>query len=154
MRTPVSPWQTELSLFRYNSSANLWASIRSLLFPSLSRAFFRGLHTTSLATCGFSKSYSHAAQVPSSKVTDKVPRSPAKNSRMVAALVSRMDSMTCLWNPSPRPRWLLDARRAQYTFHCSLRVLLFVGDDACAHNLLLRGRPFIMRLQQLSLQAP
>src|ERR1700687_1786765 len=44
----------------------------------------------------FSKSYSHAAQVPSSKVTDKVPRNPAKNSRMVAAFVSRMDSMTNL----------------------------------------------------------
>ena len=39
---------------------------------------------------------SQAAEVPSSKVTDKVPRSPAKNSRMVAALVSRMDSITNL----------------------------------------------------------
>ena len=29
-------------------------------------------------------------------------------------------------------------------------VLLFVGDDACAHNLFLQGRPFIMRLRQLS----
>jgi hypothetical protein len=42
------------------------------LFPSLSSAFFRGLHTTSLSTWGLSKSYSHADQVPSSKVTDKV----------------------------------------------------------------------------------
>ena len=67
--------------------------MRSLLFPSLSRAFFRGLHTTNLSTCGLSRSYSHAAQVPSSKVTDRVPRNPAKNSRMVAAFVSRMDSM-------------------------------------------------------------
>ena len=24
----------------------------------------------------------------------------------------------------------------------------FVGNDACAHNLLLKGRPLIMRLQQ------
>jgi hypothetical protein len=32
---------------------------------------------------------------------------------------------------------LLDARRAQYTFDCSQGVLLFVGDDASAHNLLL-----------------
>src|SRR5215831_12721888 len=46
-----------------------------------------------LATCGLSKSYNQAAQVPSSKVTDKVPRSPPKNSRMVEAFVSRMDSM-------------------------------------------------------------
>src|SRR5712691_3408117 len=83
-------------LVQVQQFGQLWASIRSLLFPSLSRAFFRGLHTTSLATCDFSKSYSHAAQVPSSKVTDKVPRSPAKNSRMVVALVSRMHSMTTL----------------------------------------------------------
>jgi hypothetical protein len=26
----------------------------------------------------------------------------------------------------------------------------FVGNDACAHNLLLKGRPLIMRLRQLS----
>src|SRR5260370_39858519 len=58
-------------------------------------------------------------------------------------------SLTYRWNPSPPPRWLLDARRGQYTFHCSLRGLLFVGDDACAHNLLLKWRPFIMRLHQL-----
>jgi hypothetical protein len=25
----------------------------------------------------------------------------------------------------------------------------FVGNDACAHNLLLKGRPLIMRLHQL-----
>ena len=64
--------------------------------PYLSRAFLRGLHTTTLATCGFNRSYNQAAQVPSSKVTDRVPRSPAKNSRMVAAFVSRMDSITTL----------------------------------------------------------
>jgi hypothetical protein len=52
---------------------------RSLLFPSLSNAFFRGLHTTSLSRWGLSKSYSQADQVPSSKVTHKVPRKPAKN---------------------------------------------------------------------------
>src|SRR5215472_10920965 len=40
-----------------------------------------------------SKSYNQAAQVPSSKVTNKVPRSPPKNSSMVEAFVSRMDSM-------------------------------------------------------------
>jgi hypothetical protein len=34
-----------------------------------------------------------AAEVPSSKVTDKVPRGPAMNSRIVAAFVSRMHSM-------------------------------------------------------------
>jgi hypothetical protein len=39
------------------------------LLPSFSKALFRGLHTTTLVTCGFSKSYNHAAQVPSSNVT-------------------------------------------------------------------------------------
>src|SRR6266446_9516272 len=34
-------------------------------------------------------------------------------------------------------------------FSLFTREPLFVGDDACAHNLLLRGRPFMMRLQQL-----
>jgi len=33
-------------------------------------------------------------------------------------------------------------------------VLLFVGDDANDHNLLLKGRPFIMRLQQLRITQP
>src|SRR5438874_11877148 len=70
--------------------------MRSLLFPSFSRAFLRGLQTTTLATWGLSRSYSQAAQVPSSKVTDKVTRSPAKNSRMVEAFVSRMDSIITL----------------------------------------------------------
>jgi hypothetical protein len=49
-----------------------------------------------LATCGLSKSYSQAAQVPSSKVTNRLPRSPAKNSSMVDAFVSRIDSITTL----------------------------------------------------------
>jgi hypothetical protein len=49
-----------------------------------------------MTTCGLSKSYSQAAQVPSSKVTNRLPRSPARNSRRVEALVSRMDSMTTL----------------------------------------------------------
>jgi hypothetical protein len=37
-----------------------------------------------------------AAQVPSSNVTANVPRSPARNSSMVAAFVSRIDSMITL----------------------------------------------------------
>ena len=36
-------------------------------------------------------------------------------------------------------------------FSLSIRVLLFVGDDANTHNLLQEGRPFIMRFQQLSI---
>ena len=30
----------------------------------------------------------------------------------------------------------------------------FVGNDACAHNLLLKGRPLIMRLQQVRITQP
>src|SRR5437870_13761047 len=54
-------------------------------------------------------------------------------------------SLTCPWNPRQLLRSLLDGHRAQCTFHCSLRVLLSVGHDANDHNLLLKGRPFIMR---------
>jgi hypothetical protein len=67
---------------------------------------------------------------------------------------------TCQWNPILPPRWLLDARRAQYTFRYStsspiyfslfMEGVPFVGNDACAHNLLLKGRPLIMRLRQLA----
>jgi hypothetical protein len=71
----------------------LRASTRSFLLPAFSSAFFRGSHTTTLATWGLSKSYSQAALVPSSKVIHKLPRSPWMNSRMVAALVSMMLSI-------------------------------------------------------------
>src|SRR5207245_7608581 len=124
--------------------------MRSLLFPSLSRAFFRGLHTTNLSTCGLSRSYSQAAQVPSSKVTDKVPRSPAKNSRRVAALVSRMDSMTTLPLQSITATEMVAwCTSSPIYFSLFMRVLLFVGGGACAHNLLQKGRPFIMRFKRL-----
>src|SRR6202030_1487590 len=51
-------------------------------------------HTTTLVTRGFSKSYSQAALVPSSKVTHKLPRSPWMNSSTVAAFVSMMHSIS------------------------------------------------------------
>ena len=70
--------------------------MRSLLLPSLSKALRRGLHTTSSVTCGLIKSYNHAAQVPSSKVTCKLPRRPFRKSRMVLALVSIVHSITSL----------------------------------------------------------
>ena len=70
------------------------ASTRSFLLPAFSRAFFRGSHTTMCATCGFSRSYNHAALVPSSKATHKLPCSPWINSRMVAAFVSMMHSIS------------------------------------------------------------
>jgi hypothetical protein len=43
-----------------------------------------------------SRSYNQAADVPRSKLTCKLPRSPWINSRMVAASISRMDSITTL----------------------------------------------------------
>src|SRR5712692_7895845 len=91
---PVSPWYTGLRKLPRSSSASFRASVLSPLFPSFSKAFFRGLHTTTFVTWGFSKSYNHAAQVPSSNVTCTFLRSPRINSRMVHAFVSRMDSFT------------------------------------------------------------
>src|SRR5499425_1104462 len=78
----------------YNSSTSLWASIRSPLLPSFSRAAFRGLHTTTSVTRGFSRSYNQAAQVPSSNVTRKSPRNPSMNCTIVLALVSMTHSIT------------------------------------------------------------
>src|SRR6201981_2249941 len=83
-------------LFMYSCSDNLLASIRSLLLPSLSSAFFRGLQTSTPDTRGFSKSYNQAAQVPSSKVTRKSSRSPSMNCKMALALVSMTLSITTL----------------------------------------------------------
>ena len=62
-----------------NNSGSLRPSIRSLLLPSFNSEFRRGLHTTRLLTCGFSRLYNQAAQVPSSKVTCKLPHSPSTN---------------------------------------------------------------------------
>src|ERR1700693_5963377 len=62
-------------------------------------AFFRGSHTTNLVTCGFNKSYNQAAQVPSSNVTCKSPRSPWINSRITLAFVSITHSITIF--PAP-----------------------------------------------------
>ena len=53
-----------------------------------------------------------AAEVPSSKVTDKVPRSPSMNSRIVAALVSRMHSMISL--PETPTGLLMEGVYTQY----------------------------------------
>src|SRR6187399_941172 len=58
--------------------------------------FFRGSHTTNFVTCGFNRSYNHAADVPSSKVTCKSPRSPSINCRIMLAFVSMTHSITTL----------------------------------------------------------
>src|SRR6267143_1614873 len=57
-------------------------------------AFFRGSHTTNFVTWGFNRSYSQAAEVPSSNVTCKSPRSPSKNCRIMLAFVSITHSIT------------------------------------------------------------
>ena len=59
-------------------------------------SFLRGSQTSTCATRGLSRSCNQAAQVPSSKVTCKLPRSPWTNRRIVTAFVSRMASITSL----------------------------------------------------------
>src|SRR6201982_808534 len=76
----------------YKRSDSSRASIRSFLFPCL--LFFRGSHTTSFVTCGFSRSYNQGARVPSSNVTCNSPRSPWIKSRVMFALVSITHSIT------------------------------------------------------------
>ena len=74
--------EREVSLREVNglSSASLRASIRSLLLRSFNRAALRGSQTTSRLTWGFRRSCNQAAEVPSSKVRDRVPCSPCMNS--------------------------------------------------------------------------
>src|SRR6202035_2632682 len=85
-----------VDLFRYNSSASWRASARSFLFPACIEAFLRESHTRTAATCGSSRSCNHAAQVPSSKVTCKLPRRPCINWRIVSAFVSSTASVASL----------------------------------------------------------
>src|SRR5580692_4184907 len=62
-------------------------------------AFFRGSHTTTFVTCGFNRSYNHAAEVPSSNVTCRSPRNPSKNCTITLAFVSMTHSITIF--PAP-----------------------------------------------------
>src|SRR5260370_17958600 len=57
-------------------------------------AFFRGSQTINFVTCGFRRSYNQAAEVPSSNVTCKSPRSPSIHCRIVLAFVSMTHSIT------------------------------------------------------------
>src|ERR1700704_5710665 len=57
-------------------------------------AFFRGSQTINSVTCGFKRSYSQAAEVPSSNVTRKSPRSPSIHCRIMLAFVSMTHSIT------------------------------------------------------------
>src|SRR6202158_1190466 len=104
-------------------------------------AFFRGSHTTNSVTCGFSKSYNQAAQVPSSNVTCKSPRSPSINCRITLAFVSITHSITIFPAPFLTAIEILSLWTSIpiYFLSFNMRVLLSVGVDANDQNLLQRG---------------
>src|ERR1700688_1098889 len=104
--------------------------------------FFRGSQTTSFVTCGFSRSYSQAAEVPSSKVTCKSPRSPSINCRIRLALVSMTHSITIL--PTEFMTGIeIDSLCTSMPIYFVpfMRVLLLVDFEANAQNLPQKGRP-------------
>src|SRR5438132_844320 len=113
----IEYWDIERKRYpQYDHSASLPASILSLLLPCFSRAFLRGSHTSTSVTCGFSRSYSQAAQVPSSKVTCKSPRRPWMNCRTVFAFVSITHSITTSRQRSlPRSKSFLCEYPSRYT---------------------------------------
>src|ERR1700688_431391 len=104
-------------------------------------AFFRGSHTTNSVTCGFSKSYNQAAQVPSSNVTCKSPRSPSINCRITLAFVSITHSITIFPTRFPTAIEMLSLCTSIpiYFLSFNMRVLLSVGVDANDQNLHQRG---------------
>jgi hypothetical protein len=51
------------------------------------RAFLRGLQASTWVTCGWSRSYNQADQVPSAKVTCKLPRRPRINDEAMALVL-------------------------------------------------------------------
>src|SRR2546429_8561815 len=106
-----------------------------ILVPRLSRAFLRGSHTRTFVRCGLSRSCNHAAQVPSSKVTCKLPRNPWTNCRMVAAFVSRIDSINSLPVESRTAAEIVAWCTSSPIYLASfMRVLLPVGVDANDQN--------------------
>src|ERR1700733_11508538 len=104
-------------------------------------AFFRGSHTTNFVTCGFNKSYNQAAEVPSSNVTCKSPRSPSINCRIMLAFVSMTHSITIFPAPFLTAIEMLSLCTSIpiYFLSFNMRVLLSVGVDANDQNLLQRG---------------
>src|SRR5664279_4687724 len=116
-RAQISPAQQIGELARVNPVA---------LVAFLQQRVFRGSHTTSSVTCGFSKSYSQADQVPSSKVTCKSPRSPWINCKMVLALVSMIDSITSFPSPFITAMAIASLCTSMPIYLMSIRVLLSV----------------------------
>src|SRR5271165_1337468 len=126
----------------------------SLLLPAFSNAFLRGSQTTNRATRRTSRSYSQAEWVPSSKVTCKLPRSPCRKSTIAVTWVASTHCITSfpslsstatemvLWWTS-RPIYLM------LSIGCSFRQVWFTASHS-NHNLLRKGRPFIMRAPGLA----
>src|SRR5580700_611486 len=138
--------RTGLRWLPRNSSASLRASIRSLLLPSFSRAFLRGLHTRTSLTCGFSRSYNQAAQVPSSNVTRTSPRSPLMNCRIMLALVARTHSITIFPTEFITAIEILSLCTSMPTYFLVLVIKRFLsgGVELSTQNLLQKGHFFIM----------
>src|SRR5215813_861424 len=114
--------------------------MRSLLLPTFNRAFFRGSQTNTCVTWGCSRAYNQAAQVPSSKVTCKLPRSPWMNCRMVSALVSRMASIINLPLESNTATEIVAWCTSSPIYLASfMRALLVVGLGEDDQNLPQRG---------------
>src|ERR1700693_2160034 len=110
-------------------------------------AFFRGSHTSNFVTCGFSKSYNQAAEVPSSNVTCKSPRSPSINCRIMLAFVSITHSITIFPAPflTAIEMFSLYTSIPIYFLSFNMRVLLSCRDCASTQTLLQKERPFILR---------
>src|SRR5260370_20921690 len=104
-------------------------------------AFFRGSHTTNSVTCGFSTSYNQEAEVRSSNVTCRSPRSPSINCRIMLAFVSITHSITIFPAPFLTAIEMLSLWTSIpiYFLSFNMRVLLSVGVDANDQNLLQRG---------------
>src|ERR1700692_3394210 len=104
-------------------------------------AFFRGSHTPNFVTCGFSKSYNQAVEVPSSNVTCKSPRSPLINCRIMLAFVSMTHAITIFPASFLTAIEMLSLCTSMpiYFLSFNMRVLLSVGVDASDQNLPQRG---------------
>src|SRR5262245_55409756 len=96
-------------------------------------------------TQGLSRSYSHAAQVPSSNVTYRSPRNPWMNWRIVLAFASRIDSMDQL----PRGIQHRDGNRCRVHIHTDIfkaihRGRSFLSELRKRSKVTTKGRPFIL----------
>src|SRR5271154_3021611 len=105
-------------------------------------AFFRGSHTTNFVTCGFSRSYNQAAQVPSSNVTCTSPRSPSINCRIMLAFVSITHSITIFPASFMTAIEMLSLCTSMPIYLVLvIRVFLSGRVEPSTQNLLQKGRP-------------